>query len=522
MGQNNQNLYDYIEIFYRRKWLWIIPLLLGTGIGTLVSVNLPSYYRSTTLVLIEQQQVPEAYVKPTDTTPIQARLNTINQQIMSRTKLEQIINNLKLYREGDEQGIPEILKKPFSFLGISAAKTAMREEVVEQMRKDIEVQVESRGEPRGKGGDAFRISYTNKNPVIAKQVTDTLASLFIEENLKVREQYAEGTSEFLANELENAQKELEEQEKALQGFKEKNIGRLPEQLDANLRTLDRLQLELQTVQAALKNAGDRKVILEEQISLMSTMTSIDQQVNTRVNTIDPLKAELTRLEAELTTLLSTYKENYPDVVILKNRISEVERQLKSSRGKVEPSVEQQPDKAPVNTRLIELSSNLAQVKPQIEAFKKQEAGIRNQISIYQKRVEDTPGSEQMLSNIKRGYDTSRNNYQSLLEKKLSARLAENLEKRQKSERFKILDPANLPEKPYKPDKNKIVTFGMLFGAGLGAGLVFIMEFLNPAFRKPEDFAGILAQPVLATIPAFSVKAAKKSEKRFMVIKGRKK
>lgn len=508
MNHANKGFHDILEIAYRRKWLIIIPLILGTGIGGGMAYILPPFFKSSTLIMVEQQKVPEAYVKATDETPIESRLNTISQQIMSRTKLEQIVTDFNLFKEKKVKG-KSAYETILKWVGIAPSSKINMEEQIENMRKNIEIKVHGEKGSQ-KGGDAFTISFSGSDPLVTMQVTNTLASLFIEENLKVREQYAEGTSEFLADELEKAKQELENQEKALKSFKEMYMGRLPQQMEANLRTLDRLQIELQSTHAALKNAEDRKTILEEQGTAMSEAASSIQRT--------PMEGELARLKSELSTLLSTYKENYPDVVIAKNRIKEVEKELADAMEKEPvPQVAQSR-----GNQRAEMTANLSLVTSQINALKKQEGNIRNQIKVYQKRVEDTPESEQVMADIERNYETSQKNYQVLLEKKMSANLAENMEKRQKGERFRIIDPANLPEKPFKPDRIKVMLGGSAVGLGLGAGLVYLLEFLNPAFRRPDDFNGVLDIPVLAVIPVINLDNKEGKAKQLRLIKEHKK
>ena len=188
MNNTNKGFHDILEILSRRKWLIIIPLLLGAGIGGWIAYTLPPIFMSSTLIMVEQQKVPEAYVKATDETPIESRLNTISQQIMSRTKLEQIVTDFNLYKEKGNSPYAAILK----WVGIAPSSKISNEELIENMRKKIEIKVH--GQKGGqKGGDAFTISFTGSDPSVTMQVTNALASLFIEENLKVREQYAEGT-----------------------------------------------------------------------------------------------------------------------------------------------------------------------------------------------------------------------------------------------------------------------------------------------------------------------------------------
>lgn len=514
MEQSYQQIHGYLEAIYRRKWLLMFLISFSTAIAVVVSFKLPPYYRSSTLILVEHQQVPERYVTPTDKTPIEERLNTIKQQIMSRTKLEQIINQFNLYKSGEDKD--NLLTSAQRMLGMKVQKKTDKEEIIELMTNDIEIKVIGGGRS---GGDAFSISYSGRDPQVTMQVTNTLASLFIEENLKVREQYAEGTSEFLSNELDKAKQELEEQEKALRKFKEEHMGSLPEQLDANLHTLDRLQLEHQTTGTSLKNLEDRKIMLEEQLSRIAAGPRGAAMGAPAYIVANPLEIELEKLKHELSILLSTYKETYPDVVILKNRINETEGLLEKSKeeerrksaesgGQKQGAPEQKPE-----LRNTEVYANLTTVKSQIEQLKQRETKITNQIKSFESRVDTIPANEQKMIDIKRDYNIKLQNYQALLEKKLNARLAENLEKKQKGEKFRVIDPANLPEKPYKPNKLNIILMGAMAGTGAGAGLVFLFEFMNPVFRKPEDFTGVLPQPVLGSIPAFSSVVRAKGSKK---------
>jgi len=487
MEESRKTIFDQLAVFTHRKWLFIVPLIVGTVAGLVVSVELPEKFSSTTLILVEEQQVPEEYVTPSDKTPFSQRLNVISQQILSRTRLEKIIKEFGLY---SQQG-PGLLERAKSLITGTATEAPTPDEIIEQMRTDIQFTVMGEQNPKkqqGPGGNAFTITYSGEDPQTTMQVTNTLSSLFIEENLKVREQYAEGTSEFLSAELETSEQELAALEQKLKDFKEARMGTLPSQLDANLRTLDRLQLELQTVTASLKTNEDRKLVLEEQIKY-------DAPVQVPQAHRGTLAAELEGARAELGQMLSVFKENYPDVIILKKRIRDLETQVKGQPAE-KPAEEPEPTPAVMHPAYSELMA----VRSQIANLTRREASIRGQIDEYAARVELTPASEQQLMDIQRDYDISRQNYQALLEKKMSARLAENLEKRQKGARFRVVDPANLPQSPDQPNKPLVISLGSLAGAATGVGLVFLVEFLNPAFRKPEDFEGVVDSPVLTSIP----------------------
>lgn len=478
---------NYWEAICRRKWLVILPALLCTIVSVFVAYKLPAFYRSTTVILVEQQQIPEAYVTPTDRTPFGHRLQTIRQQILSKPRLEKIINDLNLYPSG-RRGFSSMIKKT---LHIENNSEPSREAIIEGMTKDIEINVIG-----GQRGDAFSISYIGVDPYTVMQVSSTLASLFIEENLKVREQYAEGTSEFLANELQNAKKELESQEKAVRNFKEKFMGGLPQQLETNLRTLDRLQSDIQNVRSEIKSSEDRKVMLESQLS-QSTGDG------TGAAGADPLAVELARLQHELSTLLANYKETYPDVINTRRRIGEIKELMSAPKNTSEESAAAASEASYLEMRNPIVYNNLVTVKSQIESLQHREAELAKQIKFFEKRVEDTPAIEQKFADLRRDYDISLRNYQTLLEKKLHAKLSENLEKRQKGERFTIVDPANLPERPFKPNRPVVAMIGPFLGLGAGVGFVFLLEFLSPVFRKPEDFEDIVQLKVLSTIPEFS-------------------
>ncbi|MBI5643618.1 MAG: hypothetical protein HY954_09130 [Deltaproteobacteria bacterium] len=487
-------LNEYTAVLMRRKWLLILPALAGILIGGAISLLLPRYYKSATMILVEQQQIPEKYVTPADITPLEKRLHTISQRILSHENIEKIIVDFNL--EQEFMGLPNTsnpLLRPFRMIGLLEMKPSGKEEMIDLLRKRIEVKIEG----NQKRGDAFTISYSGTNPDTVTQVTSALSSLFIEENLKIREQRVEGTSEFLKNEMEKAKYDLEIQERSLRGFKEQHIGSLPEQMDANLRTLDRVQLELQSVRSSLKNAEDKKALLEEQ-------TRMAKRIN-------PLReAELEKLKNELKTQLSIYSELYPDVAVTKKRISEVEAEL--AEASTEPR-EGTGGKTVNSREMLDLKSNIA-------ALQQSEGELKNQIKGLEARVEFTPANEQRLSDLKRDYDISLQNYKALLEKKLNAGLAENLEKWQKGERFRVVDPPSIPMGPYKPDKPLITLIGLLAGLAIGVGLVYVLEQLNQSFMTPGEVEEIIEQQVMAIIPPFGEDRPAHSAGRLKVIKGR--
>lgn len=479
-GSRQLQFEDYVEIVFRRKWYLIIPFAVSI-IGIMLALYfVPKTYKSTTLILVEHQKVPEAYVTSTVTIDIAQRLNTITQQVMSRTRLESVINEFGLYKT-------------------SKVKHA-NEGLVELMRKNIEIDVKNDGR-RGDGVSSFSISYMGHDPETVMHVTNRLASLFIEENLKVREQQAEGTTEFLDAQLQNLKKSLESQESQIKTYKERHMGELPSQLDANLRTLDRLQLERQLTNDALRSSEDRKTMIERQLSEIGIIPANTKDMLTGAVSSDPARRRLAELQTELTQLSSLYTDKYPDIVRVKSEIAELESQIKAGKGKEAekssavrvPIVSDNPIYATLSTQLIEVSA-------EVRNLKEKQKELARQIASLQGRVDRIPEREQQMAALMRDYENTGHNYQNLLNKKLDAQLAENLEKRQKGEQFRILDPASLPLKPFKPDPKRIVLIGLAIGFGSGAGLVFLLENIDASFRKPEDVYGYIGIPVLASVP----------------------
>jgi succinoglycan biosynthesis transport protein ExoP len=544
---------DYIKIIALRKWWFIISFIVGTSIAFIYSYSLPDLYRSTTLIMVERQKIPESYVQSTITSSIQDRLNTIRQQILRRTNLENIIAQFALDKKSDFVPLAVQLNQYFLDLtGIDAEKLLISqklhrinllvslEDTVDRLRESVEVSVVG-------GNNAFTISYSGRDPQTVMDVTNRLATLFIDENLKLREQYAEGTSNFLTSELSGAKYNLEQQEKTLKEFKESHMGSLPEQLDANLRTLDRLQSELQFLNNDLKNAEDRRLLYEEQLKEYERQLIEKQLAEKEAGsahaapatdvTMDAqivgLERTLERLMGELTSLRSQFNENYPDILSLKNQIREIEARLaKQSAGlqPIEQTSSNQPKKLagnslqtpPLEQRRANQTESRRLTLPPPQIIKAQLQSVHSDMDLlrerqkrtaalireYERRVEETFANQQKLVSITRGYEMSQQNYQALLQKLLNAKVAENLERREKGERFRVLDPANLPQKPYKPNRPKLIGFGSLLGIGLGIGFIFLKEHFRPLYRKTEDVHDGINLTALASIPTNKISKMK--------------
>jgi len=503
----------YVKIGLRRKWYIIIPLVLSVMCSLGVYRALPKAYRASALILAQPQRVSEHYVQPTirDTDLMTNQLNMVTNEVLDRKRLEKVIQELNLYAD---------LRSSVSMEGI-----------VEMMRRAIEVR------PVGRiqydiGQNYFSISYEGREPREAMMATNKLTSLFIEENQEARERQAEKTSDFLVKELQALEEALKKKEQAIRRFKEENMGELPEQLDANVRTLERLQQQLQTTSENIRTAEDRAILLRNQIEQIlererkHTSQAVRQDPVSETEEVvadggpeDSLIREYKELKRELTVAQSKYTASHPDVIDLKKKIAKLEPKVtellerqKSQREAQIAELKSTRDSAGTNSLTIRLSSPMLEStvanytdqynEAQLETrrLKAEEKNLKQQIASYRKRVVETPRWEEGLSALTRDYDLMKTNYQSLLTKKIQAEMAENLERRQQNERFKIVDAARIPSRPSKPDLVKILVLGLFFGFTLGIGLIGLRETLDQSFHTVSEVEDYLQLPVIATIP----------------------
>ncbi len=478
-----ESVFHYWGILIRRRWAVIVPAVVISGLTVPIVFSIPATYQSTTLILVEAQKVPETLVRTTVTTPIEDRLQAISQQILSRTRLQRVIEKFNLYQPkeaGSEGWIAKWWMRFQSGRPPESSSDPVTLDHVERLRQNIDIQV-----PRGRNsGSTISISFVGDDPRIVMDVTNELASLFIEENLKVREAQAEGTTEFLENELQQMKVQLEAHEEVLRSFKERSMGELPEQLEANLRTLDRLQIERQMLENSLKNAEDRYTDLEGGDS-PSTVAGRLQVLRTR-----------------LANLRTEYKEEYPDIVLLKKEIAAVEAELAAQTTTSTPPA--MPGGSAGNAQL-------AEQRREIQTIRQRQQVVVAQIKDYEKRVERTPHREQQLAMVLRDYENVRRSYQTLLDKRQEAKIAESLERRQKAEIFRILDPANFPERPYRPNRVRLILLGIAGGLAAGIGLAVFREQLDASIKTEADLVeASTGIPVLAVVPFVTPSGAKKA------------
>jgi polysaccharide chain length determinant protein (PEP-CTERM system associated) len=484
------NIDDYMEILQRRIWYIVIPFL-AIIVGTILYATFaPRLYKASTLVLVTPQRVPESFVHPTVTSKIEERLQSISQEVMSRTRLEQVINEFGLYQK--------------------ERREITSEEVIQLMQKDIKVELPTKKEEKG----YFTVSYIGKDPNMVTTVANRLASLFIEENLRFREQQAVGTTEFLESELKAKKAKLEDLEANVTHYKRQHMGELPEQKDTNLRILEQLQNQYQRVGENLRAAQDRRLFLQKQLSDLEmpitgtgTMTmGKDSRLYTSSTALTysssnpevagTYASQKDSLTKQLDELRTKYTENHPDVIIMKKKLADLELKKDTDTYNVKS-----------DPRYKELKNQLTMTDMEIKRLQGDEANIGAQMGRYRARIENVPSREQEMASLNREYQNTKETFDNLLKKSQEAQQAENLERRQKGEQFRVIDPARVPEKPFSPDIPKVLLIGLVLSIGCGFGSAIIREQMDRSFHDAGDVEITLGLRVLATIPRIEEKTA---------------
>jgi polysaccharide chain length determinant protein (PEP-CTERM system associated) len=490
---------EVAKIAWTKKWLILLPFFVITAGTALVAHFLPNKYRSDTLMLVVPQRIPENIVRPTVTGRIEDRLNSISQQIMSRTRLERIILDNNLYA--------------------TERRTGIMQDIVEQMRRDINIDVIK--------GDAFRISYVGNDPRTVMTVTDRLASLFIEENVNERAQLAEGTSRFLQTQVENARARLAEQEAKLEEYRKQYSGQLPSQADANMQVIQNTQLQIQSLLQSLNRDRDRKLIVQSMLAdlLLPDNQSVQmpEMAGAPAAALSPgeqlvlARARLRQMEGQLTPA-------HPDIIAARRQVSELEKRVEaeaiSSPMSPDAGPATTPSQAARRSRIKALQLELESLDRQIASQQAQERQLRATAAAYQARLELVPARETELAELTRDYTTLNEIYADLLQKSEAAKIATTVERGQIGEQFKLLDPARMPEKPFSPNRQLIDLTGAAVGLMAGLLLVAFQEYRDTSFKTEDDVIRLLSLPVLARIPLMvSAGDQHKSLRRRMMMSG---
>jgi polysaccharide chain length determinant protein (PEP-CTERM system associated) len=463
-----------LEIVWRHKWLIILPFaIIATGMA-IYTQTLPDVYRSETLIMVVPQRIPDTYVRSTVTARIEDRLRSISEQILSRTRLEQVIVEFGLYPK-------QRTRLPM-------------EDVVEVMRKQIKV------EPVR--NDMFRIAFVAPDPEVAARVVTKLADMYIAENQRDRTVVAEDTNEFLESQMLDAKARLVEHEKKLEAYRLQHAGELPSQFQANLQMIGATQVQLRALADSINSDRDRRLAFETALAEVKrgeapstgALSSLGAPTPNALDPLDAARAELRELQRRLTA-------NHPDVEAKQRQVAELEEQARN-RPAPTPAVAEAEHVPPsaATTRVRQIQAEIDKLDAQLQTKEAEEARLNEVIADYRRRVEAVPTRETEMTELMRDYATLQTTYTNLLGAKQSSAIAANLERRQIGEQFKVLDPARPAERPFSPNRLQLNLFGALAGLGLGLALIALVEYRDTTFRTEEDILQVLALPVLAVIP----------------------
>jgi polysaccharide chain length determinant protein (PEP-CTERM system associated) len=452
-------LRHFLHAPLRRPFLVLLPWAGVFVLSAAALFVLPKKYMSSALVLVESEKMPESFIPKVATRDPSQRLEAVRPEILSRTRLEKVLEETHPY--------PDITSKT---------------RAVDKMRDSIFIYVS--------GNDGFTIQFYHRDPLKAQEVTDRLARLFIDETVKARAQQVEGAVDFLVTQVKDARTELESKDAALRRFKEEHMGKLPEQLDTNLATLQMLQREMQTVEESLLFAREKQDALARGASRPAGAR--------RARVLSPSETELETLRGQMVSLRTRYKEQHPDVETLRARISRLEARLAEAR-----SADDGPDAASESaedTTAQVSREQLQRTQAEIRSLEDRKSGLETRIASIRGSVEETPRTEQELATLTRDYKKLDENYTALLSKQLEAQMSGRLEQRWKGERFRMLDPASLPEKPVFPKPPLFLGLGAVLGLFVGLGASLVAEYLDPTVKDSEVLQAVQGYPVLASIP----------------------
>jgi polysaccharide chain length determinant protein (PEP-CTERM system associated) len=463
------------NVLRRHISLFILVSVALSAAAVVVIALLPDVYQATTTILVDPQKIPEKYVASTVTSDPNDHLNTLKQQVLSTSRLQEIIDRDHLFP--------------------TLRRTMSREEVLDFMRKKIKIELKQGSD---QGLSSFTITYEDRDRTAVARIANQLAASFIDWNLQVRQQQATNTTQFLSSELDQAKRSLEQQESQLEAFKLRHVGSTPDQLDGNLQTISRIQTQLQSNADAISRLDEERIMLTQARPPITTdAASLSER--------DRLMLDKHRLENELSKLRREFTDTYPDVVLVKGQLQSVTARLAAMPA---PSADSGGQYDSVS------QARLTVITKELERHRAQQAALEQEIASYQSKVDSVPVLETQLTELTRNYETSRQNYQSLLDKRMSAGMSQDLERKQQAEHFIVLDEAKTPEKPIRPRRMLL-----MFGATLGSLLLTLVAILGVhmllgRIDSEAQLRSLLPEtvPVLGTIPPIVSQAERRAKR----------
>lgn len=482
---------EYMDILRRRKWPIVFSFLIIFFIALVYCVVVPDQYKSSVKVLVIPPTVSEGMVQTTVNISTRERLRSIEQDVLARHRLLEVINGI---------GVPKL-----GFQKMNEGKMLL------EMRDRIEVQLSRRKDGDEElGSNSFLLSFYHENPKVAQEVASSLSSLFIGENIKMREAVTKETTIFLEAQLEDTRRRLEEQEEKIKRYKLIYGGELPQQEKVNLDKMQRMQDQIKNNTDSIARLQDRKIFLETNLNTLTRGLSGGEADPGGVDYLIPLSLLKERAERRknLEDANRKYTPHHPAVVQAKWELEQIEKQIAEARREAKKSGLKGGDAIIVDTQALSpemaevhrLRYQITQVDMEINALKRENANATRMINEIQFKVERVPQREQEIIALTRDYDNLKKSYDELQDKKLQANISKNLEMNQKAERFQVLEPAGLPSKPSRPDRLKAFGIALLAFLAVGIGGALVTEKMDPRLRRAKEFKNYFEVPVLACLP----------------------
>ncbi len=459
-----------VHILRRRFWWMAIPVLLGPLLAISAAYLVTPVYTSQAFVLVERPKVSDKYVTSMITDELDARLMTMKEQILSRSRLEPIVVQLGLYKQDHK---------------------ASMEDKVERLRRSVDVKT-IRGD-LGRAPSGFYITAETNNARTAQQVCSEILSMFLSENLKVRQQHAAGTTQFLADQLAESKRNLDAQEGKLAEFKRKYFGQLPSDEQRNLELLNSTRARLETANQELSQAQQQKVVLESTLSQQLASKRSSPSGSTRSD----MQTQIASQQALLSSLQARYTDQHPDVIKAKSQLAAMQAQMRAESAE---NNEPKEDPALSSPEIRQARTSLRLTEEMIRGKRAEQARLEGEVRNLQGRLQLTPGVEEQFKSLTRDHDTAQLFYNDLLTKKTQSEMATDLERRQEGEQFGVMDAPDLPSKPTFPSRFKFAMAGLVGGLALGSALTYAMERRENFIRTEEDVVKVLGLAVLVGIP----------------------
>jgi len=489
---------DWLAAVWRRRWLPVVSCLVITT-GTVVVVKkIPHRYRAEALILVEQRSVSPEYVRANVTTEsVKDKLPTISQQIVSRTRLEDIVRKLHLYAE--------------------MRQVRPLDAVVEQMRRNIQVKLVE-------GSESFRVSYDSEDPEVAVRVTEQLVGPFIGERAQARAVMARDTSVFLQSQLEEARARLVEQEKRLEEYRMRYGAELPSQLQSNIQVIQNVQTQIQAIGDNLNRDRDRRLVSARQLADLqseqflpeagpSPTTPAAGEVATE-NT--PALQRLEAAVADVRSLELRLTAQHPDLVRARQLVDDLRARARSESAVASAVRKPTAAENARRNRIRELQAEIESLDRQVTDKLASQEHLRKELTAYRARVDALPTRESEIASLTRDYDTLQKVYQTLLAKNEESKISENLERQQVGGQYRIVDPPRRPQTPLGPDRRLMMLAGSAAGFGVGIAWAVLLQLLDKRLFTTADVLAGLSLPVVATIPFMPEDAERRTRRAWRV------